>query len=111
MPERQAGLASGVNNAVARAAGLVAIAVLPAAVGLTGDAYSDPAVFRAGFDAACLIGAGVLVLGGVLAAVTIRNPAARAAVDAADEHPAHCAIEGPPAAPGALHGVPRGAAP
>jgi EmrB/QacA subfamily drug resistance transporter len=105
VPERQAGLASGVNNAVARAAGLVAIAVLPAAVGLTGDAYSDPAVFRAGFDAACLIGAGVLVLGGVLAAVTIRNPAVRSTADAVREHPAHCAIEGPPAAPGALHGA------
>ncbi|MHA7210331.1 DHA2 family efflux MFS transporter permease subunit [Arthrobacter sp. MDT1-65] len=104
VPERQAGLASGVNNAVARAAGLVAIAVLPAAVGLTGDAYSDPVVFKAGFDAACAIGAGVLVLGGVLAAVTIRNPAVPES-----EHPAHCAVEGTPAAPGALHEVRSGA--
>ncbi len=111
VPERQAGLASGVNNAVARTAGLVAIAVLPAAVGLTGDAYSDPAVFQAGFRAACLIGAGVLVLGGVLAAVTIRNPAVREPAVAADGHPAHCAVEGPPTAPGALHEARSGTRP
>ncbi|MHA7283322.1 MFS transporter [Arthrobacter sp. TMS2-4] len=97
VPERQAGLASGVNNAVARAAGLIAIAVLPAAVGLTGDAYSDPQVFEEGFDAACVIGAVVLVLGGVLAAVTIRNPALPDS-----DHPTHCAVDGTPSAPGAL---------
>ena len=100
VPEHQAGLASGVNNAVARAAGLIAIAVLPAAAGLTGDAYSDPLQFEAGFDTACVIGAVVLVLGGILAAVTIRNPAVPES-----EHPAHCAIDGTPAAPGALHGT------
>ncbi|MDQ0733567.1 DHA2 family efflux MFS transporter permease subunit [Arthrobacter agilis] len=107
VPEHQAGLASGVNNAVARAAGLVAIAVLPAAVGLTGDAYGDPAVFEAGFAAACMIGAVVLVCGGLLAALTIRKPAVPES-----EHPAHCAVEGTPAAPGALHqarnATPRG---
>ncbi|WP_458116572.1 MFS transporter [Arthrobacter sp. D2-10] len=109
IPEHQAGLASGVNNAVARAAGLMAIAVLPAAVGLTGDAYSDPVQFGTGFDAACLIGAVVLVLGGLLAAVTIRDPGFAPSITggagrrpAGTVHPAHCAVDGPPAAPGAL---------
>ncbi len=108
VPEHQAGLASGVNNAVARAAGLMAIAVLPSAVGLTGDAYSDPVRFGAGFDAACIIGATVLVLGGLLAALTIRNPgsepfnAGGAGLPTKTVHPVHCAVDGPPAAPGAL---------
>ncbi|WP_043446628.1 MFS transporter [Arthrobacter sp. L77] len=104
VPERQAGLASGVNNAVARAAGLIAIAVLPAAVGLTGDASSNPHVFKAGFDAACMIGAVVLVLSGILAAATIRNPALPES-----DHPTHCALDGTPAAPGALREARSGA--
>jgi hypothetical protein len=35
---RRAGIASAVNNSVARAASLIAVAVLPAAAGLTGTA-------------------------------------------------------------------------
>ena len=44
-----AGLASGVNNAVARGAGLLWIAALPPITGLTGAAYTDPGQFRSSF--------------------------------------------------------------
>jgi len=82
VPARHAGMASAVNNDVARGASLIAVAVLPAAGGITGDAYQHPAMFSAGFHNASLIAAGLCVAGGLLAALTIRNPS-RAAAGAA----------------------------
>ena len=71
---RHAGMASAVNNDVARTAALIAVAVLPAASGLTGTAYLHPARFSAGFGTASLISAGLCLAGGALGALTIRNP-------------------------------------
>ena len=45
-PDEHAGIASGVNNAVARAGSLLAVAALPVAVGLTGEDYDDPVGVR-----------------------------------------------------------------
>jgi EmrB/QacA subfamily drug resistance transporter len=72
-PDRLAGIASGVNNAVARAAQLLAVAALPVAVGLSGDDYTHPAAFTAGYRMAMLVCAVLFALGGAVSWVTIRN--------------------------------------
>jgi len=73
--EENAGIASAVNNEVARTASLLAVAVLPAAVGISEAGLSNVAGLSTGFHQAVLICAGLCVAGGLLAAAGIRNPA------------------------------------
>jgi EmrB/QacA subfamily drug resistance transporter len=72
-PDEHAGIASGVNNAVARAGSLLAIAALPVAVGLTGEDYAVPSVFDDGYRSAMIACAALLMAGGVISWFTIRN--------------------------------------
>ena len=72
-PNALAGIASGVNNAVARAAALLAVAALPVAVGLSGDDYAVPAAFTSGFRMAMVICAVLFVIGGLVSWRTIKD--------------------------------------
>ncbi|WP_281154868.1 MFS transporter [Streptomyces sp. HYC2] len=71
----RAGLASGINNAAARAAGLIAVAALPLLAGMGPEAYRSADAFDAAFRRAMPICAAVLVVGAVLAFTTVRRPA------------------------------------
>jgi EmrB/QacA subfamily drug resistance transporter len=72
-PSERSGIASAINNDVARAGGLIAVAVLPSVAGITGDSYLHPSVFSSGFHRAVLVAAVACAAGALTAVLTIRN--------------------------------------
>jgi EmrB/QacA subfamily drug resistance transporter len=113
-PAEHAGIASAVNNDVARFGGLLAVALLPALAGITGSAYLHPDALAAGFRTAAAISGALCAAGGLLAAVTITN-AGRAPDDAAlPEQCLHCGLDAPPLTVGGgrriMEAPPRGLA-
>ena len=73
-PTAHSGVASAVNNDVARVAALITVAVLPSIVGLTGESYLHPDVFSTGFHEAVLIAAAACVIGALIAVADDSQP-------------------------------------
>jgi hypothetical protein len=72
-PSGRAGIASAINNCVARTAGLLAVATLPAVAGLSGHGLNG------GFRQGMLITAALCAAGGCIGWLGIRNPARKLA--------------------------------
>ncbi|MGW5815705.1 MFS transporter, partial [Streptomyces noursei] len=104
----RAGLASGINNAAARAAGLVAVAALPLLAGMGPEAYRSAPAFAAAFRRAMPLCAAVLLLGALIAWLTVRGDVLRpTAPETAEpchaECTYHCGVTAPPLDPGEDH--------
>ncbi len=85
-----AGIASGVNNAVARTGSLVAVAAIPVIAGFTAGEAVDDATLLDGYDSVLWTSAGVAVAAAIVSAVWIRT------IEPEAEPPFHCASTGPP---------------
>jgi EmrB/QacA subfamily drug resistance transporter len=72
-PPDEVGIGSGVNNAIARAGSLLAVAVLPPLGGLVGEAYRQPDVMVHGYRVVSFACVGLLVGAAVIVAATIRR--------------------------------------
>jgi hypothetical protein len=92
--DEHAGVASGVNNAVARTGQLLAVAAVPFVAGFAPGADVDADALVAGFHRVMRAAATTAVVAAAIAWATVRRPEARAR---SEPSPWHCAAGGPPA--------------
>jgi EmrB/QacA subfamily drug resistance transporter len=95
-PPDRTGLASAVNNDVARIGSLVAVAVLPAVGGISGLSYLHPHALAHGFQKAVIVAGLLCIIGGGLAAVGITNRRPAGSDAGLPEALSHCALDGTP---------------
>ena len=101
-PDRHAGAASGVNNAIARTGSLLAVAVLPLVAGLSGTEYTDPAALTSGWRSALLVAALMTAAAGMIALGVDNRVLAAPPVEVkpvpvgAESECMYCGFDGPP---------------
>lgn len=102
--EAHAGASAAINNTVARVAGLMAVAIIPALAGISTSTAVGATSFDDGFTRGMLIAGGVCMAGGLLAALTIRNPPRQPGEP--EPCSSHCSLDAPPLRVHALDALP-----